>query len=168
MFSSATPLALVALPFIISVQSLTTYTFSINGKETSIVVPLPEGPMTTVYMTMPAATVTQTTAFGPAIATQTIVVTAPVDQISSIANEIPQSYQVPAESVGTPGAVVPITISGYTTSINIPSSVSVPTGQITLSPVVVAPPPLATSVQTAINSIQSSVAGSASGIATSA
>ncbi|KAL8706498.1 MAG: hypothetical protein Q9225_007945, partial [Loekoesia sp. 1 TL-2023] len=170
MLSAVTSLALLALPAVVRAQSLTTYTFSINGKETSIVVPLPEAPTTTVYMTMPVATVTQTTAFAPAVATQTIVVTAPVGQISSIANEIPTSYRVPPESL-SPGAVVPITLNGYTTAINVPSTASVPTGPVTLSPVIVAPPPPATvasSVQTAINSLSSAVAGSASSIANSA
>ncbi|KAL8932293.1 MAG: hypothetical protein Q9216_006896, partial [Gyalolechia sp. 2 TL-2023] len=152
MLSTVTSFALVALPAIINAQSLTTYTFSINGVETSIVVPLPQAPTTTVYMTMPVATVTQTTAYSPAVATQTIVVTAPANQISSIANEIPQSYQAPVESL-SPGAVVPITINDYTTSINLPSSASVPTGAVTLSPIIVAPPPatVASSIQTAIN-----------------
>ncbi|KAI4177470.1 MAG: hypothetical protein LQ343_000451 [Gyalolechia ehrenbergii] len=170
MLSIATFFALVALPAIINAQSLTTYMFSINGQGTSIVVPLPQAPTTTVYKTMPVATVTQTTAYAPAVATQTIVVTAPANQISSIANEIPQSYQVPVESLN-PGAVVPITINDYTTSINLPSSASVPTGAVTLSPVIVAPQSSSTvvsSIQTAIKPLTSAAAGSASTIASSA
>ncbi|KAL8645962.1 MAG: hypothetical protein Q9210_006416, partial [Variospora velana] len=143
MLSAATVLAIAA---VVNAQSLTTFTFSINGEETSIVVPVPQAPTTTVYMTMPAATITRTTALGPAVATQTIIVTAPVDQISSIANEIPSSYQVPAESLNiNPAAVVPVTINGYTTAINLPSSASVPTGPVTLSPIVFAPSPPSTS-----------------------
>ncbi|KAL8686236.1 MAG: hypothetical protein Q9218_007248, partial [Villophora microphyllina] len=163
MLSVFTCLALVALPAI-NAQALTTITLNINGKETSIVLPLPQAPTTTVYMTMPAATITQTTAFPQSIATQTIVVAAPVDQISSIAGEIPTSYQVPAASLQTPAAIVPVTINGYTTALNLPSSASVPTGTVTLSPVIVAPPPPsqyipsfpANSIQTAIGSLSSS------------
>ncbi|KAL9576857.1 MAG: hypothetical protein Q9212_006760, partial [Teloschistes hypoglaucus] len=110
MLSAAARLALVALPAIINAQS-TTLTFNIDGKATSIVLSLPPAPATTVYMTVPGATITQTTAFPQSIATQTIVVTAPVDQISSIAGEIPSSYQAPAVSPQIPAVIVPVTIN---------------------------------------------------------
>ncbi|KAI4226365.1 MAG: hypothetical protein L6R36_003223 [Xanthoria steineri] len=164
---TATHMALVALPALINAQSLTTYFFSIGDRPTSIVVPVPEGPATTVYVTMPLATVTQTTAFPQSIATQTIVVTAPVGQISSIANEIPSSYVVPLVPNVNPAAVVPISFNGYTTSLNLPSSASVPTGAVTLTPVIVAPPPAST-IQTVIGSLTASLANSASSIANDA
>ncbi|KAL8954960.1 MAG: hypothetical protein Q9193_006992, partial [Seirophora villosa] len=116
---------LLAIAAVVNAQSLTTFTFTINGEETAVGVPAPQAPTTTVYTTVPSVTITETTAFGPSIATQTIIVTAPIDQISSIANEIPSSYQVPTESLNIiPAAVVPVTLNGFTTAINLPSSAS--------------------------------------------
>ncbi|KAI4262958.1 MAG: hypothetical protein L6R42_001873 [Xanthoria sp. 1 TBL-2021] len=164
---TATHMVLVALPALINAQSLTTYFFSIGDRPTSIVVPIPEGPATTVYVTMPVATVTRTTAFAQSVATQTIVVTAPVGQISSIANGIPSSYVVPPVSNIDAAAVVPISFNGYTTSLNLPSSASVPTGAVTLTPIIVAPPPAST-IQTVIDSLTASLANGASSIANDA
>ncbi|KAL8869955.1 MAG: hypothetical protein Q9174_003884 [Haloplaca sp. 1 TL-2023] len=155
--STVARLALLALPSIVyAQQQLTTFTFSINGEETSIVVPMPEMPTTTIFQTLAEATITQTMAFPQSVATQTIVVTAPVDDISSIAEAIPSSYQVEPESVDTPDVLVPVTLNGYTTSLALPSSASVPTGPVTISPIIVAPP--APTIQTAIGSLTSSVA----------
>ncbi|KAL8707320.1 MAG: hypothetical protein Q9220_007632 [cf. Caloplaca sp. 1 TL-2023] len=148
MLVATTRFALVAaLPSLINAQALTTYTLTIFGKETSVVLPLPQVPTTTVYMTMAGATVTQTTAFPQSVATQTIILTAPADQITSIAGEIPSSYQAPPVTVN-PGPIVPITLNGYTTSINLPSSASVPTGAVTLSPIIAPPPPATTAIAT--------------------
>ncbi|KAL8977354.1 MAG: hypothetical protein Q9205_006824, partial [Flavoplaca limonia] len=156
--------ALVAIPALINAQSLTTYFFSIGDTPTSIVVPVPEAAATTVYVTLPVEVITQTTAFPQSIATQTIVVTAPEGQISSIANEIPSSYVAPPVSNVDPAAVVPISINGYTTSLNLPSSASVPIGAVTLTPVIVAPSPAST-IQTVIDSLTTSIPEDASSIA---
>ena len=139
MSASAFRLVLAALPALINAQSLTTYRFSIAGEPTSVVVPLPDVPTMTVYKTLPATLVTRTTQLPRQIATETIVLTAPVGEISSIADSIPKSYQVPNQQAvsGTPGPVVPITFGGFTTSIHLPAAVSVPKSPVTLSPVVV-------------------------------
>lgn len=86
---------------------------------------------TTVVVT-PQTQVTATFALAPGVVTRTIIITAPVDQISSIIDAVPKSAQL-QQSV-EPGQTLPITINGYVTSIVIPDSASIPTG-VTLSPI---------------------------------
>ncbi|KAL9045512.1 MAG: hypothetical protein Q9214_001452 [Letrouitia sp. 1 TL-2023] len=146
-------LVLAALPILIHAQGLTTYIFTIGDKPTSLVLPIPNIPTTTIYKTLPATTITHTTQLPRKIATETIVLTAPVGEISTIAGNIPQSYQVPNQQAvsGTPGPVIPITVNGYVTSIRLPATASVPPGRVTLSPVVVAPGAAATGAAEASN-----------------
>lgn len=139
-------LVLAALPVLTHAQGLTTYILTIGDKPTSLILPIPNIPTTTIYKTLPATIITRTTQLPRQIATETIVLTAPVGEISAIAGNIPQSYQVPNQQAvsGTPGPVIPITVNGYVTSIRLPATASVPPGRVTLSPVVVAPGPAAT------------------------
>lgn len=146
MVAVSSRLVLAALPVLIHAQGLTTYIFTIGDKPTSLTLPIPNIPTTTIYKTLPATIITRTTQLPRQIATETIVLTAPVGEISAIADNIPQSYQVPNQQAvsGTPGPVIPITVNGYVTSIRLPATASVPPGRVTLSPVVVAPGATAT------------------------
>ncbi|CAF9942803.1 MAG: hypothetical protein ALECFALPRED_010077 [Alectoria fallacina] len=136
MFFTITRLGLaLSAPSLILTQSVTTYSFTANGTPTSLVFSIPTVQTTTVTYTQAAYTMTLTPA--PMIETRTFTVTAPGDEISSIAGAIPQSVQVVAPSVA-PGPIVPVVIHGYTTSIQIPATASIPEGTYTPSPVHIA------------------------------
>lgn len=124
MLSIPSRFALALVPTLINAQSVT-YSFTFGQEVTSVVLPAPKVETTTITVKEPQETYYLTTQLPAAVTTQTIIITAPVNQISSIAGSIPKSYQeILSEK---PGAVVPFTINGYTTSIVIPASVSIPT-----------------------------------------
>lgn len=132
-----TRLFLAALPSLICAQSMTTllYTYTTDGAVSSIVISLPlqGGQVETTIITQASATVTSTTALRPSVETTTITLTGPVSDLSSAAAGIPASYQLQQPSIA-PGPVIPITVHGYTTSLQLPSSVSLPSTAITIAP----------------------------------
>ena len=124
--------AIVALlPAIARAQS-TTYTLTLGDVVTSVVLPIPQAETTTITLREAQATLILTTRVPQPVATQTIIITAPVNQITSIAAAIPKSVQQVVSEEGN--QIVPITIHDYVTSILIPASASIPAG-VTLSPI---------------------------------
>lgn len=142
--SSATRFAVALLPSLIVADS-TTITITFGGVVTSAVVQLPEPQIITVRPQQ--------------IITTTIVITAPASQITEIAGKIPESVQdIVSEEVGN---VLPLTINGYVTSINLPASVSIP-ADTQLPPIVPVIIPAATiSAQSAAAQSAVSVAAAA-------
>lgn len=113
----------------------------------------------TVIVTIPQFTVTESLQNSPRVGTRTIIITAPVDEITSIADAIPKSVQLQQTEAGG-GQILPITINTYVTSIVIPAAASIPTG-ITLSPIspvlVPVPTQAASAVSNGVNAGVSSV-----------
>ena len=144
-----TRLILASLPALIHAQSILTtlyFTNTQDGQVSSIEVPFsPQQAHTeTTTITEAGTTITQTTALQPSVETTTIVLTGPYPQVSSVADGIPKSIQVEQPSVPA-GPVVPVTVHGYSTTIQLPSSVSLPSTAITI-----APPAIASSASSAL------------------
>lgn len=130
MLPNSARFALALVPALIHAQSVT-YLFTFGQLVTSVVLPSPPGVTKTIMVKEPQTTLYLTTQLPQAVTTQTIVITAPVNEISSIADGIPKSYQETRSEAA--GDVVPFAINGYTTSIVIPASASIPT-DISIAP----------------------------------
>lgn len=86
--------------------------------------------------------------------TRTIIFTAPVNQISSLAQAIPTSIQVVVSQPD--GGFIPINLNGFSTSVFVPAAASVPTG-VPLSPItpIFVPAPISTALSAASQSVAS-------------
>lgn len=121
----------------------------------------------TVVVTNPQFTLTESPQNSPHVATRTIIITAPIDEITSIADSIPKSIQVQQTQLAG-GQVLPITINTFVTSILIPAAASIPTG-ITLSPIspVLVPVPTVSQVVSALSNSLDAGASSVSAVVVS-
>lgn len=103
-------------------------------------------------------TVAETIQNSPRVATRTIIITAPIDEITSIADSIPTSV-VQLQQSAQGGQILPITVNDYVTSILIPAAASIPTG-ITLSPI----SPVLVPVPTVVSAVSNNVDAGASSV----
>ena len=131
----------LATPSLLAAQSLTTYSITISNSIHTIVLPTPKVTTITDYQTQPGATTTIIPA--PSIQTSIFTVTGPFAEVTSIADNIPSGARVQGgRDSETPGAIVPIAIHGFITSIELPASASIPTGPFSISHVnIIAPTP---------------------------